>query len=157
MRQGRQIQGHGERPPPPTTYHLPPLPFPPPPHRHHTTTTPHLATLPPTHPSAPFQRPVSNRDTQHVARRMEHRCRKDHGTTVTFHDGSFMLPHEITVTSAIADRSEGAPLFYIFILFFIFSFLHFHFVHLFLFFFTFFHFFIFLSFFTFFIYFIFIS
>ena len=36
-----------------------------------------------------------SRDTQHAARRMEHMCRKDHGTTVTFHDGLFMLLHQM--------------------------------------------------------------
>ena len=74
--QRRQVHVHGQRPPPPNTHH-----------DHHT---------PPTHPSAPCQRPTSNRHTPHVARRMEHRCRRDHQTTVTFHDGSFMLLNKIT-------------------------------------------------------------
>ena len=46
--QRRQVHVHSHRPPPPTTNHTTPR------HTH------------PSHPSAPFQRPFSNRDTQHV-------------------------------------------------------------------------------------------
>ena len=96
--QRRQIHVHGQRPPPPPTtarhhhttphhttpHHTTPhhtTPHHTTPHHttpHHTTphhTTPHHTTphhTTPHHPSAPFQRQISNKDTQLVAPRMEH-------------------------------------------------------------------------------------